>query len=552
MSASRGHHGEALTRAIRVTILACTVMAAFPVRQVAQAQFGCPDDSSGVQDARCASRIAPGRLPHDQVPQFILVTFDDGINVFSESLVRPVVDDLRNPDGASAPVTYFVTRVNTTPALALERYLKGDELANHTATHTTGDTTSLIQWRSELSETNRFLVNEVGVPSDQIAGFRAPYLATNEAMWKALREYRFLYDASLPERLTIPPLVSVGPDSFAWPHTLDHGSGLYCKTNHCPDDPLPGVWSVPLWMWYDSTGGAWGAMDPAVGYDSVFTAILDYNFRQRYYGNRCPLGMYLHAGQLGLQGRREILRAFLTDKLKLPDVWMITVRGLIEWMHDPVPVTGLAEWFRQGRHRGVGRLAAAPPPSPELLEPASDTAVAAASVPLRWDVLLTASQYQLQVGTTPDLSSRLIDTVYLRGTVFDLQDLPPSSIVYWRVRAFNSAGAGAWSEVRKISTSAATSVHAEPSPAGGFRLEEGYPNPFNPSTTISFALPEATHATVRIFNTLGMEVETLVDADLDMGQHAVVWHATHVASGTYFCQLQAGSYRAMRRLVLLR
>jgi hypothetical protein len=305
-------------------------------------------------------------------------------------------------------------------------------------------------------------------------------------------------------------------------------------------------------MWYDSAKTVYGAMDPATASDSIFQALLEFNFQKRFTGNRCPLGIFLHAGQLGLPGRREVLRSFLAEKLKHPDVWMITMRGLVEWMRALVPVSGLAEWFRQGRHRGAGRIVAAPPASPVLLAPAVDTLLAGGSVPLNWDVLLTASSYQLQVAGTADLSVILLDTLFLPGSTFELKNLPAPSSFYWRVRGINSAGVGEWSEVRKFGTTAATAVADQPLVAGGFRLEQSYPNPFNPTTTISFTLPSGTHTTVRIFNAIGMEIATLVDADLQPGQHAIIWNAGSYASGPYFCQLQAGSFRAMERMLLLR
>ena len=98
----------------------------------------------------------------------------------------------------------------------------------------------------------------------------------------------------------------------------------------------------------------------------------------------------------------------------------------------------------------------------------------------------------------------------------------------------------------------ATAVGEAPLPGGGFRLEQSYPNPFNPTTTITFTIPASMHTSVRIFNTLGMEVATLLDTAVGPGAHTVVWNAASYASGPYFCQLQAGSFRAMQRMLLLR
>ena len=522
------------------------------ISQSAVCQYVCPGDSCGSADCRCASRVAPGKLSHAETPQFILVTFDDGINSYSESLVQPSVGDLHNPDGSSAPLTYFVTKVNTDAALARKRFLDGNELANHTTTHLTGVETTVEQWRQELSGLNQFLVNQVGLPSDQIAGFRAPDLATNEPLWQVEKEDSFLYDASIPEIITIPRLVSTGPDSLAWPHTLDYRSGLACKGNHCPDSPIPGLWSIPLWVYYDSLGNNYGAMDPATSSDSLFRDVLEFNFQQRYLGNRCPLGIFMHAGQLGSAGRRDVLRAFLAEKLQLPEVWMITMRGLIEWMRNPVPVSALPDWFSQGRQRGVGRIATSPPVTPSLLMPPDNSSVPPGGVTLNWDVLLTASSYHLQVSGTSDFSVNVLDTMFLAAATFTLQSLPVPAHFFWRVRGINTAGAGGWSEQRRFDVTSTTATTEERPLPSDFRLDQSYPDPFNPSTTISFSLPSSMHVTLRIFNALGMEVTMLMDGQLAAGMHSVVWNASQFASGPYFYQIQAGSYREQKRMILLR
>ncbi len=71
----------------------------------------------------------------------------------------------------------------------------------------------------------------------------------------------------------------------------------------------------------------------------------------------------------------------------------------------------------------------------------------------------------------------------------------------------------------------------------GFRLEQNYPNPFNPSTTIQFSLLYASHVEIKVFNTLGKEVSTLVSEYLPQGIHAADWNAVGVASGLYFYRL---------------
>ena len=70
-----------------------------------------------------------------------------------------------------------------------------------------------------------------------------------------------------------------------------------------------------------------------------------------------------------------------------------------------------------------------------------------------------------------------------------------------------------------------------------FALHNNYPNPFNPSTTISFELPEASRVQIKVFDTLGRLVSTLTDGTYEAGQHAVRFEASQLTSGLYIYQL---------------
>jgi photosystem II stability/assembly factor-like uncharacterized protein len=93
-----------------------------------------------------------------------------------------------------------------------------------------------------------------------------------------------------------------------------------------------------------------------------------------------------------------------------------------------------------------------------------------------------------------------------------------------------------------------------------FSLSQNYPNPFNPSTTISYELPEATNASLKIFNPLGQVVATLVDGRMNAGYHRVEWNASSVPSGIYFYRLlasptdggQTGEFVETKKMILLR
>lgn len=85
-----------------------------------------------------------------------------------------------------------------------------------------------------------------------------------------------------------------------------------------------------------------------------------------------------------------------------------------------------------------------------------------------------------------------------------------------------------------------------------FNLGQNYPNPFNPQTVVSYQLPIAAHVTLKVYDILGREVATLVNEQKSRGRYDAVWDASGMASGVYLYRLQAGTYTATKRLLLLR
>ena len=85
-----------------------------------------------------------------------------------------------------------------------------------------------------------------------------------------------------------------------------------------------------------------------------------------------------------------------------------------------------------------------------------------------------------------------------------------------------------------------------------YALYPNAPNPFNPATKIRFDLPVASLVQLTVYNVLGQEVERLVERPMPPGRHEVEWDATSYRSGLYFYALKAASYRAQRKMVLLR
>jgi len=85
-----------------------------------------------------------------------------------------------------------------------------------------------------------------------------------------------------------------------------------------------------------------------------------------------------------------------------------------------------------------------------------------------------------------------------------------------------------------------------------FSLGQNYPNPFNPSTTITYELPRSSIVRLSVFDMLGREVSVLVDERKDAGVHEVKFDALGLATGVYFCRMQAGDIVQSRKLMMVK
>lgn len=90
-----------------------------------------------------------------------------------------------------------------------------------------------------------------------------------------------------------------------------------------------------------------------------------------------------------------------------------------------------------------------------------------------------------------------------------------------------------------------------------FRLQQNYPNPFNPSTTIRYNLERKSYVELSIYNICGKKVRTLISQFQNPGEYSVAWDGfdqsgSNVASGIYFCRIEANGYSSSRKMVMLK
>jgi len=203
---------------------------------------------------------------------------------------------------------------------------------------------------------------------------------------------------------------------------------------------------------------------------------------------------------------------------------------------------------------GYGEINIEPPPPPTLISPQDGTIRNDPSPEFVWNSIIghNVNQYKIQLDTTSTFSSPInhwtIDTSWVVTPELSEGEW------FWRVRAHNDAGWGSYSEHWSYTYDDTVAIIDETNInlPKFFTLSQSYPNPFNPTTTIEYALPEASHVTLDVYDILGREVEALVNEQQQAGYHSIIWNASDQTSGMYFYKIQAGDFTETKKMLLLK
>ncbi len=122
----------------------------------------------------------------------------------------------------------------------------------------------------------------------------------------------------------------------------------------------------------------------------------------------------------------------------------------------------------------------------------------------------------------------------------------PTGVNYYRLAQVDLDGSVHLSEAVRVSS--VTGVSEEV--AHSYELGQNYPNPFNPSTTIRYSLPNPSHVTLTVFNTLGEQVALLQNGERESGYHEVKFDGSGLSSGVYFYRLTAGDFVQTKKLLM--
>ena len=87
---------------------------------------------------------------------------------------------------------------------------------------------------------------------------------------------------------------------------------------------------------------------------------------------------------------------------------------------------------------------------------------------------------------------------------------------------------------------------------GEFSLSNAYPNPFNPSTTMEYYLPNNTEISIAIYDLQGRQIASLINDVVSAGNHSIVWNADAYPSGIYFVRMVAGKTANIQKVMLVK
>ena len=326
----------------------------------------------------------PGGLMPNQVPQFVVLGYDDNAYVDGIQWTLDLLRNRKHPDGTAARATFFITAgfadEHFNPAggqskdqlINIWKQIKidGHEIGSHTWSHSmmlAG--MDKAGWESEISRSFNLFVNTLGIERCKLWGFRTPFLNFSQATFDAMKANNVRYDTSVEFGYDwFQPMGSdkgYGPGTaeagkhYYWPFTLDSPfpGGFASKGV----GPSPGMWEFPVYTFNKITGetaatvtgfdfNLWNRSQSEASFS--YTDVLKQSLDQRIAGNRSPFAVGLHTdvysqfnesanttwNKFDYMARRKALSDFIDYALTRPEVRLVTYRQLIEWMRQPKPL----------------------------------------------------------------------------------------------------------------------------------------------------------------------------------------------------------------------
>ncbi len=190
------------------------------------------------------------------------------------------------------------------------------------------------------------------------------------------------------------------------------------------------------------------------------------------------------------------------------------------------------------------------PSIPSLIYPTNNQLVSDDSINFYWSTSSpNVTNYLIEI-SKDSLFTDLMDSV-VTDTILTITELESNQTYFWRVKAQNLIGWSNFSELGLFATSL-TGIDTKYQTTFEYNLEQNFPNPFNPTTKISWQSPVSGWQTLKVYDVLGKEVATLVNEYKPRGRYEVEFDASHLSSGVYFYQLRAGEYVEIKKMILMK
>ena len=193
------------------------------------------------------------------------------------------------------------------------------------------------------------------------------------------------------------------------------------------------------------------------------------------------------------------------------------------------------------------------PPAPVLISPTNGYIGTSTTPTLNWNAISNAINYKLQISRVPNFTL-IIDSATITNNTYIVPSgkLSDNITYFWKVNATNSFGTGPWSNIWSFTPQPTKIQLIGENIPSEYRLYSNYPNPFNPLTKIKFDLPVASNVYLKIFNSQGKEIESIVNRYLSAGSYQVIWNAMSHPSGIYFYTIQTDNFKQSNRMILLK
>jgi len=302
----------------------------------------CNPDACKLPNCLCGSTDPPGGLNPKEIPQLVLLTFDDAVSIQNSHFYEQAFNGRKNPDGCPIGTTYFLSHDNTNYSAVHDLWARGHEIALHSITHQP----PTEHWRDmtveghmeEFADEEVIISNFAQIPIDELKGLRIPFLQlSGDNSFEMMQKAGLKYDCSWPTQAFI--------DYGFWPYTLDYQSVQDCHLPPCPMSSFPGKWVVPMVDWRDLEGQSCAMVDACriipKETDEIVAWMIE-NFNRHYNGTRSPFGFFVHAAWfLQTPIHFEAYLKFIDYLQTLKEVYIVSIQRALEWVQKPSTLDNL-------------------------------------------------------------------------------------------------------------------------------------------------------------------------------------------------------------------